>query len=99
MDALQASSGTVKSLDDTEELIKSSVEVCLKWLRWLIERSNGKKKKRGGARDVGVKWASYLTKNRNDDDDDYDEDLENEYGEEIALQKYGAAKVYERIMW
>lgn len=94
MDALQGSSCTVKTLDDIEELIKSSVEVCLKWLRWLIERSNGKKKKRDG----GVKWANYLTKNRNDDDD-YDEDLENEYGEEIALQKYGAAKVYERIMW
>lgn len=74
------------------------MKVCLQWLRWLIDRGSGKKKKRGGARDVGVKWTNYLTKGRNDDEDELDSDLENEYGEEVALQKYGAAKVYERIM-
>ena len=98
MDALQASSSTVKSLSDIEDLIAGSVKVCLQWLRWLIDRGSGKKKKRGGARDVGVKWTNYLTKGRNDDEDELDSDLENEYGEEVALQKYGAAKVYERIM-
>ena len=39
-----------------------------------------------------------MTKNKNDDEDEYDSDFENEYGEEEALQKYGAAKVYERIL-
>ena len=97
MDALQASSGTVKSLDDIETLIDSSVKVCLKWMRWLVDRTSGKRKKKGAGREP-VKWTNYLTKSRHDDEDEYDEELENEYGEEVALQKYGATKVYEKII-
>lgn len=84
MDALQASSGTVKSLDDIEDLIASSVMVCNKWIGWLVERTTGKKKKKGGREG---KWTNYLTKSRHDDEDEYedDEELENEYGEEVAL--------------
>ncbi len=97
MEQLQATSGTVKSLDDIEALIATSVKICLKWMRWLVDRTTGKRKKKGGGREP-VKWTNYLTKNRNDDEDEYDEELENEYGEEVALQKYGAAKVYEKII-
>lgn len=55
-------------------------------------------KKRSQAKEGASKWTSYLTKNKVDDEDEGDSDLENEYGEEVALQKYGGAKVYERIM-
>ena len=97
MEQLQATSGTVKSLDDIEALLAESVKVCLHWMRWLVGRTTGKRKKRGGGGQP-VKWTNYLTKGRNDDEDEDDEQLESEYGEEVALEKYGAAKVYEKII-
>lgn len=98
MEQLQATSSTVKSLDDIEALLAESVKVCLKWMRWLVSRTTGKKKKRGGGGQP-VKWTNYLTKGRSEEDDlDDDEQLESEYGEEVALEKYGAAKIYEKII-
>ena len=46
MEALQASSSTVKSFEDMDDLIKSSEKLCLRWISWLIERgtSNGKRR-------------------------------------------------------
>ena len=86
MDALQASSGTVQNFNDIEDLIAASKKICLQWLKWLIDRSAGKRRKKNGKTDSTVKsLTNYLTKNKYDDDDEYDEDLENEYGEEVAL--------------
>jgi len=68
----------------------------LKWMRWLVDKTSGKRKKKGAGEKKN--WTTYLVKNRNEDEDEYDEELENEYGEEVALQKYGAAKVYEKII-
>lgn len=81
MEQLQGTSSSVKSLDDIEVLLDQSVKICLKWMRWLVDRTTGKRKRKGGREPA--KWTSYLTKGRQDDD--YDEDLENEYGEEVAL--------------
>ena len=82
MEQLQGTSASVKSLDDIEELLDQSVKICLKWMRWLVDRTTGKRKRKGGGREP-AKWTTYLTNRRHDDD--YDEDLENEYGEEVAL--------------
>ena len=84
-----------------EALIKSSLKICLHWISWLIERGTGNGKLRLGlgafdnrTEQSGGKWTALLYTN----EDEYDEELEEEYGEEIALQKYGAAKIYERLM-
>lgn len=65
-------------------------------MRWLVDRSAGKTSKKTN-KGTATRWTAFARKNA-DDDSDNDDDLEAEYGEELALEKYGATKVYERIL-
>ena len=77
MEALQSSSSTVKSFEDMETLIQSSLKICIEWIGWLIDRGTGnKKRKQGGAGGGGQggigelagssagKWQHLLMSNR-----------------------------------
>ena len=41
MEGLQQTSHSFKTIDQMDELMKKSAQICINWLKWLLARSQG----------------------------------------------------------
>ena len=73
-----------------DELLQKSAEICIRWLKWLLARSQGKDNEElfgpQGTADE-LEWAEVT-----------EEQLLDDYGEEVAYTKYLSQEIYQQII-